>query len=186
MRMPPAPRADRRTHPGTDARRARWREPALLAGGVLTAIAAWFVLVVQAIAFGRTASSAVSWVLLVLATLGAVACMFLAILLATRLVSLRPGHDPRDEIHSPPPPPDVAHTGPPRTSATPAPDYPASRTSDTPPAPVPPQRRPQDDAPTPRPSGHRRAERHRGQEAAPRREGGARRAPKRRRGAPTD
>lgn len=179
--MPPAPRADRRTHPGTDARRARWREPALLAGGVLTAIAAWFVLVVQAIAFGRTASSAASWVLLVLATLGAVACMFLAILLATRLVSLRPGHDPRDEIRTPPPPADAASTS----------DQPADRTVGTSPGPVPPQRRPEgqgiaDDSATARPSGHRRAERHRGQDSGPRREGGARRAPKRRRGAPTD
>lgn len=177
--MPPAPRADRRTSPGTDARRARWREPALLTGGVFTAIAAWFVLVVQAIAFGRTASSPASWALLVLATLGAVACMFLAILLATRLVSLRPGaKDPRD-LRTPP-----------TSTGAPPPAYPSGDRDGRPDTPVPPQRRPSEprtqEAPAPRTGGHRRAERQRGQKAPPRREGGARRAAKRRRGAPAD
>lgn len=178
--MPPAPRADRRTSPGADARGARWREPALLAGGVFTAIAAWFVLVVQAIAFGRTASNAVSWGLLVLATLGAVACMFLAILLATRLVSLRPGRKAAREPRTPPP----------STSPAPPPTYPSGERRTTA---VPPQRRPSEpppphaqDTPAARTGGHRRAERQRGQVSPPRREGGARRAPKRRRGAPTD
>ncbi|MGI9156537.1 MAG: hypothetical protein ACR2FG_07865 [Marmoricola sp.] len=61
-----------------------------LAVGVTATVVAWGLLVFAAIDFGRSArqGQGSDWLLLVLATLGAVACMFLAIVLAARMQSL--------------------------------------------------------------------------------------------------
>lgn len=58
-----------------------------MAAGVTVTVVAWGVLVFSAIDFGRTAREGTGrdWVFLLLATLGAVACMFLAIVLASRM-----------------------------------------------------------------------------------------------------
>ena len=69
---------------------------ALLSAGVTGTIVAWGLLVFSAIDFGSKARSGDSgnWWFLALATLGAVACMFLAILLASRLQGELRGQGP--------------------------------------------------------------------------------------------
>lgn len=58
-----------------------------LAAGITATIVAWGVLVLAAIDFGRDARAGASqsWWLLAAATVGAIACMFLAIIFAARL-----------------------------------------------------------------------------------------------------
>jgi hypothetical protein len=60
---------------------------ALLSAGVTATVIAWGLLVFAAIDFGSQARSGepANWWFLALATVGAIACMFLAILLASRL-----------------------------------------------------------------------------------------------------
>jgi cytosine/uracil/thiamine/allantoin permease len=68
-----------------------------LAAGVTATVVAWGVLVFAAIDFGRSARDGQSgdWVFLTLATLGAVACMFLAIVLASKMQTLMQGDPTR-------------------------------------------------------------------------------------------
>jgi hypothetical protein len=76
----------------------------LLALGITAAVVAWGYLVYLAIDFGTAArdGDGTGWFLLGLATLGAIACLFLAMMLGTRLVvRLRAGAKPPD----PPRPP---------------------------------------------------------------------------------
>lgn len=72
-------------------RRARSRGPALLglALGVTLAVVAWGYLVLAAIDFGTDARSGDTdaWWLLGLAALGAMACLFLALMLVARLLA---------------------------------------------------------------------------------------------------
>lgn len=73
----------------------------VLAVGVTAAVVAWGYLVFLAIDFGTAGrdGNASGWVLLALATVGAIACLFIALLLGTRLVArLRASSEP------PPPP----------------------------------------------------------------------------------
>lgn len=78
-----------------------------LAAGVTATVVAWGFLVFAAIDFGRTAreDNGGDWVLMGLATLGAVACMFLAIVLAAQMQSLMRGDPTRphsqDQTSSP-------------------------------------------------------------------------------------
>lgn len=69
---------------------------ALLSAGVTGTVIAWGLLVFAAIDFGGKARSGESgnWWFLALATVGAMACMFLAILLATRLQAEMRGQGP--------------------------------------------------------------------------------------------
>lgn len=76
----------------------------LLALGITAAVVAWGYLVYLAIDFGGTArdGDSTGWFLLALATLGAIACLFVAMMLGTRLVvRLRAGTRPPE----PPRPP---------------------------------------------------------------------------------
>lgn len=60
----------------------------LLAGGITVSLVAWGYLVYAAIDFGATArqdGDAAAWGFLVLAAIGAVACLFLALMLIVRL-----------------------------------------------------------------------------------------------------
>ena len=76
------------------SRRARKRAPSLQssllapAAGVTLAVVAWGYLVYAAIDFGSTARSGDSraWAFLVLASLGAVACLFIGLMLVSRLL----------------------------------------------------------------------------------------------------
>jgi hypothetical protein len=72
------------------ARAKRRFQPRLagLGAGALVAVVAWGFLVWAAISFGRTARGGDSgaWLFLVVASLGAVACLFLALLLVTMLL----------------------------------------------------------------------------------------------------
>lgn len=63
--------------------------------GLTLTLVAWGLLVWLAIDFGTDArsGSALSWVFLVIATLGATACLFLALTLGTRVVGLLRGDD---------------------------------------------------------------------------------------------
>jgi hypothetical protein len=73
----------------------------LLAVGVTSAVVAWGYLVYLAIDFGTAGRDGENrgWVLLGLATVGAIACLFIALLLGTRLAArLRASGEP------PPPP----------------------------------------------------------------------------------
>jgi hypothetical protein len=62
----------------------------LLAGGVTVAIVAWGYLVYAAIDFGASARAgdSGSWGLLALASVGAVACLFVGLLLVARLLRM--------------------------------------------------------------------------------------------------
>ncbi|MEP6816544.1 MAG: hypothetical protein ABI873_13440, partial [Marmoricola sp.] len=88
-----------------------------LAAGVTATVVAWGVLVFAAIDFGRSARDGQSgdWVFLVLSTVGAVACMFLAIVLASKMQTLMRGDPtrPHSELSAHPP-------GPLRPKGTPA------------------------------------------------------------------
>jgi hypothetical protein len=79
-----------------------------LAAGVTATVVAWGVLVFAAIDFGRSArdGQADDWIFLTLATLGAVACMFLAIVLASKMQTLMQGDPtrPHPEMQEPPRP----------------------------------------------------------------------------------
>jgi hypothetical protein len=77
-----------------------------LAAGVTATVIAWGVLVFAAIEFGRTARDGQSgnWIFLGLATLGAVACMFLAIVLASRMQTLLSSDPTRPHSQQPDPP----------------------------------------------------------------------------------
>jgi len=69
----------------------------LLALGITAAVVAWGYLVYLAIDFGTSArdGEAAGWWLLALATIGAIACLFLAMMLGTRLAArLRAGSTP--------------------------------------------------------------------------------------------
>jgi hypothetical protein len=75
----------------------------LLALGITATVVAWGYLVYLAIDFGTTARDGdeTAWRLLALATVGAIACLFAAMMLGARLFArLRAGARP-----SPPPPP---------------------------------------------------------------------------------
>jgi hypothetical protein len=76
----------------------------LLALGITAAVVAWGYLVYLAIDFGTAArdGDSAGWWLLALATVGAIACLFVAMMLVTRLVTrLREGSPPP----TPPPAP---------------------------------------------------------------------------------
>jgi hypothetical protein len=85
-----------------DREKARFR-PELLVhlAGMALAFAAWAYLVLAAIDFGATArheGKATAWVLLVVAALGAMGCLFLAFMLAARFsraLGLTSGPEPR-------------------------------------------------------------------------------------------
>ncbi|MCX6397201.1 MAG: hypothetical protein NTV23_11990 [Propionibacteriales bacterium] len=68
----------------------------VLAGSVTATLIAWGFLVVQAIKFGGNArdGQGAAWVFLFLATLGATACMFMALILGTKLRALLKGEEP--------------------------------------------------------------------------------------------
>jgi hypothetical protein len=78
---------------------------AVLSAGVTATVIAWGLLVFAAIDFGSQARSgdAGNWWFLALATLGAVACMFLAILLASRLQAELRGQGPPPRTKGTPP-----------------------------------------------------------------------------------
>jgi fatty acid desaturase len=89
-----APTAQDQTSPGR-------RSVLLLALGMTITLVAWGVLVSAAIEFGKEARSGEpeAWTFLVLAALGATACLFLALLLGARALAVVRGKA------SPPPPP---------------------------------------------------------------------------------
>jgi hypothetical protein len=105
----------KRAAPGRHAGPARLEEPAqrprrasgpllLLALGITASVVAWGYLVYLAIDFGTAArdGEAHGWLFLGLATIGAIACLFVALMLGTRLVArLRAGSPPA----GPPPTP---------------------------------------------------------------------------------
>lgn len=72
------------------------REMLVLAGGVTGTLIAWGFLVVQAIGFGGDARDGhgVAWIFLFLATVGATACMFMALILGNKLRLLLKGVEP--------------------------------------------------------------------------------------------
>lgn len=72
------------------------REMLILAGGATGTLIAWGFLVVQAIRFGGNArdGSGAAWVFLFFATLGATACMFMALILGNKLRRLLKGEEP--------------------------------------------------------------------------------------------
>jgi hypothetical protein len=76
----------------------------LLALGITAAVVAWGYLVYLAIDFGTTArdGDSTAWWFLALATVGAIACLFVAMMLGTRLVTRIRAASPRP---TPPPPP---------------------------------------------------------------------------------
>jgi len=67
-----------------------------LAGGATATLIAWGFLVVQAIGFGGDAKDGqgAAWIFLFLATLGATACMFMALILGNKLRLLLKGEEP--------------------------------------------------------------------------------------------
>jgi hypothetical protein len=80
----------------------------LLALGITAAVVAWGYLVYLAIDFGTTARDGDSsaWFFLALATVGAIACLFLAMMFGTRLVArLRASTPPSGPAPGPPRPP---------------------------------------------------------------------------------
>lgn len=66
-----------------------------LAGGITVTVVAWGFLVAQAISFGTEArdGQGSAWVFLFLATVGATACLFLTIILGSRLHRLLKGEE---------------------------------------------------------------------------------------------
>ena len=85
---------ERATAPSSYAAPAPPRRKVLILTLLVTAtLIAWGVLVYAAIDFGGEARSGEStaWVFLVLATLGAAACLFVTLLLGTRMVTLVKG-----------------------------------------------------------------------------------------------
>lgn len=72
------------------------RTTILLALGVTASVVAWGVLVFAAIDFGREARSGegAAWFFLALSTLGAAACLFVALILGARLLSILQGKEP--------------------------------------------------------------------------------------------
>jgi len=79
----------------------------LLALGITAAVVAWGYLVFLAIDFGTSArdGDAAAWWLLALSTIGAIACLFLAMMLGTRLVArFRAGSAPPGPPGPPRPP----------------------------------------------------------------------------------
>lgn len=78
------------------------------AAGVTAAVIAWGYLVYMAIDFGSAArsGSGAAWFLLILAALGAVACLFAGLMLATRLMTALGlvSDDPDDDSKPPRPP----------------------------------------------------------------------------------
>ncbi|GAA1920786.1 hypothetical protein GCM10009737_22920 [Nocardioides lentus] len=85
-------RAGRRAGPRRPAQRAPlpWGRLLLLALGVTLTVVAWGYLVLAAIDFGSAArgGDSAGWAFLAVATLGAVACLFVALVLAVRAVRL--------------------------------------------------------------------------------------------------
>jgi fatty acid desaturase len=83
-----------------EATRPRPRSVLVLALGMTITLVAWGVLVGAAIEFGKEARSGEpeAWTFLVLAALGATACLFLALILGARALSMVRGN------HEPPPP----------------------------------------------------------------------------------
>jgi hypothetical protein len=80
-------------HAGAVRSRTPWRRVVLLGLGVLAAVVAWAVLVMGAIHFGGDARNGnpEGWAFLAVATLGAVGCLFLGLIVGGKLVSvLRP------------------------------------------------------------------------------------------------
>jgi hypothetical protein len=67
-----------------------------LAAGVTLTVVAWGFLVYSAIDFGSQArgGDTVAWSFLAFATVGAIACLFMALILGTRLVSAVRGQSP--------------------------------------------------------------------------------------------
>lgn len=72
------------------------RQMLILAAGVTGTLIAWGFLVVQAIAFGGKArdGQGAAWIFLFLATVGATACMFMALILGNKLRLLLKGEEP--------------------------------------------------------------------------------------------
>ena len=93
----PAERPAPPTYPGAPGgpRIARGRLVRLAAGATLTLVA-WGLLVVLAIDFGGRAreGNGAAWGYLLVATVGATACLFLALILIARAVSALRGDDP--------------------------------------------------------------------------------------------
>jgi len=85
-------RAGKRTGPRRPVDRAPlpWGRLLLLALGVTLTMVAWGYLVVAAIDFGSAArgGDSAGWAFLAVATLGAVACLFVALVLAVRVARL--------------------------------------------------------------------------------------------------
>ena len=92
----------KRAEPGRHAGQARLEQPAeragqrrfagpllLLALGITAAVVAWGYLVYLAIDFGTNArdGDGTAWCFLALATVGAIACLFVAMMFGTRLVT---------------------------------------------------------------------------------------------------
>lgn len=79
-------------HHSSDAPRSRGRL-LLLALGISATLVPWGVLVYAAIDFGRDARSGdtTAWVFLVLGTAGAAACLFLTLILGSRVLTLVKG-----------------------------------------------------------------------------------------------
>lgn len=76
----------------------------LLALGITAAVVGWGYLVYIAIDFGTTArdGDGTAWWFLGLATVGAIACLFVAMMLGTRLVArIRAGSPPPTTPHAP-------------------------------------------------------------------------------------
>jgi len=68
----------------------------VLAAGATATLVAWGFLVIQAISFGAAAKDGkgAAWVFLFLATLGATACLFMALILGNKLRLLLKGDEP--------------------------------------------------------------------------------------------
>ena len=96
-RLPPLDDAGQGTVAEPPRGRGQARALLGLALGITAAVVAWGYLVYLAIDFGTAArdGDAAGWWLLVLATIGAIACLFVALMLGTRLVArLRDGSTP--------------------------------------------------------------------------------------------
>lgn len=117
-------RAAPRRAAGSPAERLRSWGPRLgLSAGVTVLLVAWGYLVVLAVRLGdrvRDGSGAAAWLLLALTTLGAVACLFLCLLLGTRLWRTLAGA-------SPPPPSGTGSDGGSDDGAPPPPRPPGGR-----------------------------------------------------------
>jgi hypothetical protein len=102
-RAEPAPQAP--ASKGGESAGRPWAKLLSLALGVTLCVVAWGYLVYAAIDFGSSARGGDSqaWVFLGLASLGAVACLFIGLMLIARLLRMLGAN--RGEPDEPPPPP---------------------------------------------------------------------------------